>query len=151
MSHGTLGAAVNQDQSIPTCVRERESQRLGDGCLALLCSDLSRCFRSKTNSGVLREAGPAAREAHGPHRLVDASRRWRTGVSCGASMASGPTYHTATETAGSYKAQVLRDAPGLGLIYRPEWAAYLSFRNRAAPSVFGSPQKLLVCVDTLAV
>ena len=62
-------------------------------------------------------------------------------------MASGPTPH---KEAGSYKAQALRDAPGLGLdlpagVGCPIYRFVVVQRRR-----FWQPPKLLVCIDTLA-
>ena len=70
MPHGTLGAAVNQDQPISTLVRQRQSQRLGDGRLALSCSDLARRLGAEADARVLREARSFRSEAHGPHGLL---------------------------------------------------------------------------------
>ena len=55
------------------------------------------------------------------------------------SMVSGPPSHSHKE-AGSYKGKFCEAHRALVWIYRREWAAYLSFRSRAAPSVFGSPK-----------
>ena len=122
MSHGALGAAVNQDQPISTLIREGEAQRLGDGRLGLLRSDLSGCFRSKTNSGVLREATSPAREAHGPHGFVasfSSMAYWRllrrvdaSGPPHSHGMKPGPTMRKFCE---AHRALVW--------IYRRGWAA----------------------------
>ena len=113
MPHGTLRTPINQDQPIPTLIRQRQSQRLGDGRLDCLAT-LSRRLRKPTRAcSVKRDRFEVKPMAHMVLLASPAARRWR--------LAS--PRRPAWKEAGRRVPQVLRDAPAWVWIYRREWAA----------------------------